>query len=92
MFWVIIASYYTTLVFKYIFEVIFAILSMAYIYKKRYESDDKEVLIICSFVGANMIATSISLYTNDALGIYWNLAVQILAILVLVPAAVCIHN
>ncbi len=84
--WALLLSQFTTVYFKYALQVLGALAFgfAGHHHKDKYHSDeykDKNAQL-SAFVGANMIATSITLFTNDSLGVWGNLGVQLGCIVV----------
>lgn len=76
--WALLASYYTQPWTKFIFEAIAAIVLAWY-----GASHAKKFMVhATAFLGANMIATAITLFTADAAGVWGNLGIQIGCIVV----------
>ena len=76
--WALLASYYTAPAWKFVFEAIAAIIFGWY----GYHHPKKFIVHATAFLGANMIATSITLFTNDSMGVWGNLGVQVACIVV----------
>lgn len=76
--WALLASYYTAPAMKFVFEAIAAIILGWY----GYHHAKKFMVHATAFLGANMIATSITLFTNDSMGVWGNLGVQVACIVV----------
>jgi hypothetical protein len=76
--WALLAVFGVPLYVKYIFEIFGAALLGWY----AYHHSDKFVVHATAFLGSNMIATAITLFTNDSLGPLGNLLVQIACIVV----------
>lgn len=76
--WALLASYYTAPWTKFVFEAIAAIVLAWY-----GASHAKKFMVhATAFLGANMIATSITIFTADAMGVFGNLGVQFACIVV----------
>jgi hypothetical protein len=76
--WALLAVFGIPLYVKYIFELVGAALVGWY----GYTHSDKFIVHATAFLGSNMIATSITLFTNDRLGVWGNLGVQIACIVI----------
>jgi hypothetical protein len=76
--WALLAVFGIPLYVKYIFEIVGAALLGWYGYTHHHEF----IVHATAFLGSNMIATSITLFTNDRLGVWGNLGVQIACIVV----------
>lgn len=86
--WALLASYYTAPWTKYVFEALAAILLGWYgaTHAKRF------MVHATAFLGANMIATAITLFTADALGVLGNLGVQLGCTVVLGGAGMLVQH
>jgi len=76
--WALLAVFGIPLYVKYIFEVFGAAILGWY----AYHHSDKFVVHATAFLGSNMIATSITLFTNDSMGPWGNLGVQVACIVI----------
>lgn len=76
--WALLAVFGIPVYVKYIFEILGAAVLGWY----AYHHDDKFVVHATAFLGSNMIATSITMFTNDRLGVWGNLGVQIACIVI----------
>jgi hypothetical protein len=76
--WALFLSYFTPLYKKFIIEAIAAVIlgRYCYLYVSKY------LVYATAFLGANMIATSITLFTADAAGLYGNIGIQAACIIV----------
>jgi hypothetical protein len=84
--WALLLSQFTPVYWKYILQVVGAIAFgfAGHHHKDKYHSNeykDKNAQL-SAFVGANMIATSITLFTDDSLGVWGNLGIQLACIVV----------
>jgi len=73
----IILSYFTKFYYKFIVEFLTALICCYYGYNRT----QKYMVHATSFLGANMIATSITLFTADAAGSFGNSIIQVGCIL-----------
>lgn len=76
--WALLLSYYTPDYTKFIVEAISSVIFAWYGYLHAH----KFMVHATAFLGANMIATSITLFTSDAFGLYGNFGIQAACIIV----------
>jgi uncharacterized protein YcfJ len=84
--WALLLSQFTTVYVRYTLQIVGAIVFgfVGHQHKDKHgHADYKEKsALLSSFVGANMIATSITLFTADSLGLWGNLGIQLGCIVV----------
>ncbi len=82
--WALFLSYFTALYMKFIVEAVAAVILglYCYLYVSKYLIYATAFVYATPFLGANMIATSITLFTADAAGLYGNIGIQAACIIV----------
>ena len=76
--WAIFLSYFTAPYVKFIVEAIAAVILGYY----GFHHAKKFLVHATAFLGANMIATAITLFTADAAGLYGNIGIQVACIII----------
>jgi hypothetical protein len=76
--WALFLSYFTAPYTKFIVEAVAAVILGFY----GFHHAKKFLVHATAFLGANMIATAITLFTNDAAGLYGNIGIQAACIII----------